>query len=367
MVRFKQVRGTIAQLLNTVCYLGVIWGGIAHAEVMEQETAGAPFFFSLPTPGNPTVVKLDFELEGINSISSTDETFEFTGILTLTWKDLRVAFDPNKLGVPEILYQGDYQFNEVAAGWYPQAVLVNDAGALQKSGVQLRIRPDGTSILKEKLTAVAELDLDMHRFPFDSHYLDAAFEILGHESDEVDLQVQEVEKNRFDAISIPEWTLANSSLHLMNKPSRAPTVMRQTAVFRIEAKRQSFFMRRLIIFPMIVIVLLSFSIFWMEKSSLSDRNSVSFVGVLTAVAYQQIVVSVMPPVSYVTYMHGALVVSFILMTATVPVNFIVAALDKRRKIELGDRIDHIGRWLFPLLYFSGLLTVYLFTNVIAKQ
>ncbi len=366
MVRFRPFSGMITRLLKTSCFLGVIWGGMAHAEEVEQKTVKAPFVYSLPTPGTPTVVKLDFDLEGINFVSSIDETFEFTGVLTLTWKDPRVAFDPKELGVSEILYQGDYQFNEVATGWYPQVVLVNEAGAFQKNGVQLRVLPDGTSILKEKLTAVAELDFDMHAFPFDSHHLDAVFMILGHESDEIDLQVEEVGKDRLNAITVPEWSLENFSLLAIKTPGTAASPGKQTAVFRIEATRQSFFMRRLILFPMVIIALLSFSIFWMEKSSLSDRNSVSFVGILTAVAYQQIVVGVMPPASYVTYMHGALIISFLLMSATVPVNFLVAELDKRGKQDLGDRVDRTGRWLFPLLYFSGLLFAFVFTRVIGK-
>jgi len=367
MVRFRPFSGMIAALLKTSFFLGVIWGWMAHAEEVEQKTVKAPFVYSLPTLGNPTVVKLDFDLEGINFISSIDETFEFTGVLTLTWKDPRVAFDAKEIGVPEILYQGDYQFNEVATGWYPQVVLVNEAGNFQKSGVQLRVLPDGTSILKEKLTAVAELDFDMHNFPFDSHHLDAVFAILGHGCGEIDLQVEEVNKDCLDSIKVPEWSLANPSLLAMKIPGIAASPEKQTAVYRIEATRQSFYMRRLILFPMVIIALLSFSIFWMEKSSLSDRNSVSFVGVLTAVAYQQIVVGVMPPASYVTYMHGALIMSFLLMSATVPVNFLVAELDKRGRKDLGDKVDRTGRWLFPLLYFGGLLFAFVFTRAIGKM
>lgn len=318
----------------------------------------------MPTPGTPIEVKLGFELEGINFISSVDETFEFTGVLTLTWKDPRVAFDPDQLGVPEILYQGHYQFDEVAAGWYPQVYLVNEGGAFQKSGVQLRILPDGTSILKEKITAVAEMDFEMRSFPYDAHHLEAVFAILGHESDEVDLQAEPIGKDRFDGIKVPEWSLANSSLLIRSAPGTAASesVGKQTAVFRIEATRQSFFVRRMIMFPMAIIALLSFSIFWMDKSSLSDRNSVSFIGILTAVAYQQIVVGVMPPVSYFTFMHGALVVSFLLMSATVPVNLIVNELDKRGRRELGDRIDRTGRWLFPLVYILAMVVIYLFAK-----
>ncbi len=349
----------IASLILTAALvlLGIACSPLASAK--------SPFVFSLPTPGTPTTVALGFDLEGINNISSVDETFEFTGILTLIWKDPRVAFDPAELGTPEIIYQGSYQFDEVAAGWYPQVILVNEGGAIQKSGVQLRILPDGTSILKEKITAVAEMDWDMRSFPFDTHQLEIIFAILGHESDEVRLEVQPIANDQIATIKVPEWSLENSSLQLTSAPGTAAekTTEKQTATYRIEATRQSFFVRRMITFPMAIIALLSFSIFWMDKSSLSDRNSVSFIGILTAVAYQQIIVGVMPPVSYFTFMHGALVISFLLMSATVPVNLIVNELDKRGKRALGDRIDRTGRWLFPLLYFTAIVCVFLFAKL----
>ncbi len=359
--RESQVLGLVALLIlaPVLC--------LANAEVAApleaEQSQKKPFLFSTPAPGIPTTVFIEFYLEGINYISSVEETLEFTGTITLTWKDPRVAFNPQDIGVPEILYQGYFQFDEVATGWYPQVVLVNGAGSIQKSGVQLRILPDGTSILKEKVTAVAEVDFNMRSFPFDSHQLKAAFEILGHASDEIDLRVVSEEKGGLDDIKVPEWSLADLSWEIQRIPATSAMMAeKQQAVLGLAVQRQSFFARRLIMLPMTIIVLLASSIFWMDKSSLSDRNSVSFIGVLTAVAYQQIVVNVMPPVSYFTFMHGLLGISFLVMSLTVPVNLIVAHFDKRGEHYIGDRIDRTGRWLFPLVYISGCIVLFLVTR-----
>ena len=51
----------------------------------------------------------------------------------------------------------------------------------------------------------------------------------------------------------------------------------------IDLERASFYVRRLVIIPLILIVVLSWSVFWMERSSLGDRINLSFVGILTAV------------------------------------------------------------------------------------
>jgi len=110
--------------------------------------------------------------------------------------------------------------------------------------------------------------------------------------------------------------------------------------------------RRDHVVPLIVIVLLSFSVFWMDRSSLGDRINVSFIGILTGVAYQIVVSDLVPRISYSTLIHGFLNLSFILMCATVAINLIVGSLDQKGKSELGNRIDRRCRWIFPLVYFS---------------
>jgi hypothetical protein len=118
----------------------------------------------------------------------------------------------------------------------------------------------------------------------------------------------------------------------------------------VGAQRKPFYVARLVVLPLAVIVFLSFSVFWMERSSLGDRISVSFIGILTGVAYQFLVSEDLPRIAYFTLMHGFLNPSFLTMCATVVVNLVVGAQDKRGSYELGDRIDRRCRWAFPLVY-----------------
>ncbi len=133
------------------------------------------------------IVRARLDINQINEIDDGAENFEFSGVMTLIWRDPRQAFDPDVEGVAEKIYTGTFQFDEVSPGWYPQVVLVNEAGLYEKSAVMLRVRPDGTSILTETLNAIAESKLVMRRFPFDRQHLEAAFQVLGFDKDEVQL------------------------------------------------------------------------------------------------------------------------------------------------------------------------------------
>jgi hypothetical protein len=113
-----------------------------------------------------------------------------------------------------------------------------------------------------------------------------------------------------------------------------------------------------VVLPLIVIVLLSFSVFWMDRSSLGDRISVSFIGILTAVAYQVVMNDILPRIAYMTWINGFLNFSFLLMVGTVIINLVVGGLEQQGRAEAAHRVDHLCRWIFPLAYFVLILILF---------
>ncbi len=317
-----------------------------------------------PPPGErPLVVQASFALHDVDAIDDSAETVEFAGVLTLRWKDPRQAFDPAAAGVDEKVFQGAYQFNELATGWYPQLVLVNETGATQRDGVVLRIAPDGSSTLSETIAATIETPFDVSRMPFDSHRLRAIFEVFGFDSDTVVLRLDEQRPpvQLDERVRIPKWTVTGGSAEVVERaaPHAGARGLASDFVLVLNVARQPFHVLRLVIIPLILIVLLSFVVFWMDRSTLGDRISVSFIGILTGVSYQMLVADELPSVSYGTFIHGFLGISFLATCATVVINIVVSACDKRGQGTRGDLIDRRCRWIFPLGYFSllGLLAL----------
>ncbi len=324
------------------------------------------FMIALPQENDPVIVTASFELRDINDIDDEAETFAFTGVLKLSWHDPRQAFDPAAEGIEEKLYQGNFQFNEIFTGWFPQVVLVNESGLYEKHGVLLRVRPDGSLTLFETVDAVAKVDLDLRRYPFDRQRLEAVFEVLGFDGNEVVLRVESGSDDgvfNFDQLfRMPQWHLAgiNSSIGTRNTPLAGNGTATSTFVVSMDLRRRSFFILRLVVFPLMAMVMLSWSVFWMDKSSLGDRISVSFIGILTVVAYQMVLSEIFPSISYVTLMNGFLNISFFIMCASVIVNLRVSYFDRQGKAEEGNRLDHLCRWMFPMIYFGLiLLTVWM--------
>lgn len=338
--------------------IGVAQSAAEPASVIPQAAPSAAFVLGPPKGDGPVVVRASFEFHDIDEISEENETFEFTGVLTLRWRDKRQAFDPVEVGVSEKVYQGDYQFNELSPSWFPQVVLINSSDTIEQQGVVLRVRPDGTQILMAKLTAVAKTEFNLRRYPFDKQRLEAVFEVLGFDEDEVVLEVDKQAPVSAGKLWVPQWNIAGIGMTTRHHTAShaGGRDVESALVASIDVERKSFYVSRLVIIPLIVIVLLSFSVFWMDRASLGDRISVSFIGILTAVAYQVVMNDILPRIAYPTWINGFLNASFLLMVGTVIINLVVGGLDKHGRHDASHRVDLLCRWIFPLTYF-GLIVV----------
>jgi hypothetical protein len=332
------------------------------ALITGPETRADSAALDLPTRSGPVEVRASFHLLDLQHIDDEAETFEFSGILTLVWKDPRQAFDPAKEGVPEKLYHGAFQFDELSPSWYPQVILANASEVPDTQGILLRVRPDGTCTLIQDLHAVAREELNLRRYPFDRQHLEAVFQVIGFNHEEVGLRGEAgsvtAETGR---ISVPQWHLesVDGTFTDVHAPYLGSDSKAAALVVSFEVKRQAFFVVRLVLVPLLIIVGLSWCVFWMDRASLADRMSVSFVGLLTAVAYQAMISDIMPHISYVTFINAFVSLSFLLMSATAGINLVVCLCDRHGHFEKGDVIDRRCRWIFPITHVSLILLAFL--------
>ena len=344
-------RGPFAAGARAVLWQVVTLGLLAVA--LPGAARGADFLLGPPNPGTPTTVAGGIFLTDVNAVNEEEETFEFEAVLTLKWQDPRQAFDPAVLGVSERVYQGNYQFAEVYNGWWPQLVLENESGQFESEGVVLRIDPSGSLTLIQEFNAVAEMPMKLRRFPFDRQHFEAIFEVLGFDESEVVL-VPDLGTTGAgtDGVEIAQW-----SLHGITVSARDTDVKYQDGsarsvshlVFTLDMARQPGHAMLVVVFPLTLLVCLTFTVFWMDHESLGDRMDITFIGILSVVAYQIIVSQSMPAISYFTWMSGFICTTYLLLAAGVVINLVVSKLNQAGRADVGDRVDITSRWAFPLL------------------
>ena len=315
-----------------------------------------------PDGDGPVVVDIGFHLSNVNFISEENETFHFEGVLSMHWKDSRLAFDPTVTGYDDLYYQGYYQFNEVFSGWWPQVILANESGGFDQQGIVLRVTSDGNVYYTEEIEAVAKSRLSLARYPFDRQQLAAIFEVLGFESGQVELRADPsssgIWQDSEHEVKVPQWRTPKLSNSIVEyQPSYLDGHNARLNAFKIELdiERNPWYTLRLVGLPVAIFVLLSWSVFWMDRSSVGDRMDITFLGILTVVAYQIMFSGTLPKISYVTVLGVFMIISFITMCASVAVNLRVWVLDNRGLTVEGDRLDRRSRYLFPAVYVFSVL------------
>ncbi len=295
-------------------------------------------------------VDVIFYLSDISAIDDKAETFHVKGQLTMRWKDPRLAFDPASAGVPEKTYQGTFQFLEIFTGWWPQVVVANGVDTSEMAGVTLRVRPDGAVSLFQEIGVTARSPMNLRRYPFDRQQLRLIFESQAFLGTEVELtsQITDLPERH---IRVPEWNLLslNAEPHIEQDDISDRTY--SYLFVTLDMARRPAYTIWAVAVPMSLIVLLSMAVFWMDRESLGSRMDVSFIGLLTIVAFQSLVSSDLPDIAYFILMDGFVYVAYLGMASCVISNIWVDNLNRRGAHLPADRFDRHARWAFPAGFF----------------
>ncbi len=320
-------------------------------------------------PASPTTVKCGLMILDVIDIDDVNETFEAEIAISASWHDPRLAFDPQAEGTDRMLFQGEFQFAEVFPGWWPQLLIINQVGRGDTSAIKIEIAPDGRVTFLEQRNVLLETPMALYDYPFDTQRLKALLVPFGNTSDEVVLEVDE----RFNmatqdyvqqeqGVNVAGWDLRSLEMtagRTSSIGSLDTTFSRIVTTITLERRSGQIVWD--ILLPLVVLVSMVWSIFWLDSEDVADRLNISFIGVLTIVAYQFVVIDNMPRMAYLTFTDTLLLVSFLITSATIPQSLLLRRLIRKGHKAAADQIDRTCRWAFPLGYAltsAGLLTFY---------
>ena len=341
--------------------------------------AQAEEFLGARPPGDgPVEVLMGFNLVNITDVGEKEETIDFDAAIYLEWTDPRLAYGPAEYGMPENwvpgdysraprqIYQSEYEVQEEFQGWRPHVVIPNGIGDRVTTNAAISIWPDGRVEYAETFYAKAETPMDLRRFPFDTQYLEIFFHPFIYQRDEVLLIPDDrLARTWNQNLGIADWS--RESVSMQERPieiayfdeSRSE-ISEFVVTVRIERRPAHLIIS--IIFPMILLVSLTWSVFWMDNETLSNRVNITFIGILSVVAYYFVILDNVPEVSYLTLTDAFIISTFLILAAGVVLVVVMESVGHEKKVQLGTKVDRVCRWAFPLSYvlFSIILgTVFL--------
>lgn len=327
-----------------------------------------PSYASDTPPSSPTKVDVTAFITDIQNLDELNEEVQVDAIFQYKWSDPRLAFDAKKEGAEYKLFQGSFQLDETFEGWRPQITIINEIGTPQIKDAQIRVYSDGLVILKEQRTLSLETPMQLEKFPFDKQTLKAYMIPFGFDNSEVQLAinpnyktlVKDYVKNNPE-VNVSEWDFKDFSLSTSHpikqyygKPAKVSML---TLKISLDRKPANIVWK--VLFPLTLLVLAMWAIFWISPEALSDRLNISFIGILSVIAYQFVVEGDMPRIDYFTFTDGFMLLSFAILFSTIIESLSVYWLIRINKNLTAKFLDVFFRIAFPIVYIMLIALLYM--------
>lgn len=275
------------------------------------------------------------------SINDVDQSVELDFVQTYKWRDSRLSEE--KLGY-------SLENCEIAMGdiWNPRITLVN-ARQFQQRTQQLQVSAMGDVTVYERITANITETFDLRRFPFDQQNVSLDYySAFGPTT--VNFILDERKIGKFREFSIAGWSFAGSSV---SKSVRSLEIIdRQVAGFsaNLHFNRHLGFYLWKVFIPLAFIVFMAWTVFWIDPAEFGTQIGISTSSVITLVAFQLGLVSLLPKIAYTTevdvYILGCSGLIFIALGEAI----VTAKLAQNGKHALSLTVDRVMRWAYPLTY-----------------
>jgi hypothetical protein len=300
-------------------------------------------------PGHPTIVAVGLFINEVTEVNEVENTFTIEVFMDNVW------CDPNRPKVRSTeTSSGTDADDKLQDGWNPNITFVDEIKAPSKENQELKLFDNGKVEYQQKLNVTLENRYDLRKFPFDRQKLRIELESFDWPATNLALE-READKVAFsERFEIPEWRAVAVGSDIREVPEARARTPFSELIVTLEVDRESGFYVWKILLPLVLLVGISWSVFWMSGETLAARIAISFTGILTVVAYQFVINEVLPKVTYFTLWDTILLLSFVLMALTVAVNVLQALLRIKRRENLANEIDATARVAFPVTYVAGL-------------
>ena len=283
-------------------------------------------------------VEVKVYLLDIDGIDSVSQSFVANLALVLRWHDPSLAHE----GLDSI----SKDLNEI---WHPRVQILNQQRLVNTFPQSVEIHPDGEVIYRQRVWGNFSQPLELSEFPFDTQRLEITLANLSFGSQKIRLKPSP-DSGVSENLSIPDWEIMQwdfvaEDLRLDNESSLTPGM-----VFSLEAKRYTNYFRFKVILPLILIVMMSWLVFWIDPSLISSQISVAVTAMLTMIAYRFALAGMLPRLPFLTTLDFFVMASTIMVFLSMVEVVYTAYLSTDNRLEKARVIDRKARWIAPLIY-----------------
>jgi hypothetical protein len=299
--------------------------------------------------GQRTRVEISVYVLDIDAIDTVNQAFQAHVFVEVRWQDTRLAHTASG---PVTKTLGEV--------WHPDLMFANDQKVWQTLADVVQIQPDGDVIYAQHVWGTFAQPLELQDFPFDRQRFHIRVVSASHPPHQLEI-VHGERAGVARQLAVPDWILTSwkAEPRPYQRVEGVPSVAGFAFVLEMSRNPKHFLVK--IIIPLILIVAMSWSVFWIDPEETGTNVSVSVTAMLTLIAYRFSIGETFPALSYLTRMDYFILVSTLLVFTALVQMVIATWYVKSGRSQRARTLDRWCRWVYPVVYFYVVLESLFFT------
>ncbi|CAH1102402.1 unnamed protein product [Psylliodes chrysocephalus] len=269
--------------------------------------------------GPPTIVEVDIMVRSMGPISEIDMTYSMDCYFRQSWMDKRLSFFASSN------YTLALSISMLAKIWKPDTYFYNGKQSylhtISTPNKFVRLHHDGQVLYSSRLTIKAGCPMNLEDFPMDVQKCPLKFGSFGYTN--LDLiyrwnkarQVaiaDDMKLSQFDLIATPA---GNNTINIFNSETNSVEYSMLLVSFHLQRHMGNFLIQ--VYGPCMLLVVLSWVSFWLNREATADRISLGITTVLTMTFLGLEARTNLPKVPYPTALDFFVFLSFSFIFATI--------------------------------------------------
>ena len=212
---------------------------------------------ALPVPVDVGIFVID-----VSEVDDASQAFRVDFHLSARWHDEQLA-DPDSNRIRRLA---------LSDVWHSQLGIRNRRNVELLFPMEVEVDRDGNAHYRQRISGELSARLDLRDFPFDRQVLPIEVVSLRYGPEEVSLEVDTERTGSLDRFTLPGWDVELGE-------ARSSDVQLGRALSQIElpihVNRRAAYYRWTMLAPLVLLVLMAWSVFWIDPSLLPSQLAVS--------------------------------------------------------------------------------------------
>lgn len=315
--------------------------GASAERVMSTAPTAATELTTNPMAGQgPLEVRMQIILIDLENIDGAGQSFTVNLAYVARWSDPRLRHQG--LGETTIPLEDI---------WHPRLQIVNRRNLQHTFPDEARVSPEGEVVSVQRVWGQLSQPLQLHDFPFDRQIMQTKLIGAGHEKGSVVFVADPDHPSSVaDQLAISDWLVTGWNVEPLSLTIGKLGKPLPGFLLNIDVERDHSYHLVNTILPLVLIICMSWVVFWINPKNANPRISVSVTAMLTLIAYRFAIGTSLPKIGYLTRMDWFILGSSVLIFTALLEVVITSWLAEKDRMNAACRINAWMRFIAPLAF-----------------